>query len=515
MRAEQATLPELPPREEGVVPEGRPQAGRAARLKKPNRQQMILRTIDVECLIPDDHPARAIWEFVGRLDLSRFRARVRSVEGGAGRPAFDPHLLVSLWVYSYIRQVASARAIERLCSHDPAYQWLTGMEVISGHTLSDFRVDHGEALADLFKQVLGVLSGEGLITLDRVMVDGTRIRARAASSEFRTRERIEHLQAAAKLVDTVNGSTEEELSLKAQRARERARREKEERLEAALAQFEALRLSNSSITRASTTDPEARIMKLADGGTAPAYNVQISTDATNSLIVGIDVTQAGSDYQQLVPAVERLEEQAGTSPEQLVVDGGYISNDNIIAMSERGIELIGPEPKRNRSRGNPQASYSSRGVSPDYETPQFQFDEALNVYVCPQGKQLSHNAKFVRAGSVHIRYKARPQDCHGCPAKRLCCPSNRWGRSIEKIEPLQELVTYRERMGTSAARAIYRTRSQIAEFPNLWLKAKYGLRQFSVRGRLKGQLEATWAAITYDIQHWIRLTWLPSLATSA
>ena len=82
-------------------------------------------------LIPEDHPARAIWEFVGRLDLSGYTDQVRSVAGGAGRPAFDPQLLVSLWVYSYSQSVSSARAIERLCEHHPAYQWLTGMQSIS------------------------------------------------------------------------------------------------------------------------------------------------------------------------------------------------------------------------------------------------------------------------------------------------------------------------------------------------------------------------------------------------
>ena len=152
-----------------------------ARLKVVDRAQLLLRTVDVERLIPEDHPARAIWEFVGRLDLSGYTDQVRSVAGGAGRPAFDPQLLVSLWVYSYSQAVSSARAIERLCEYHPAYQWLTGMQSIGAHTLSDFRVTHEEILNELFVQALGVLTADGLITLERVMLVGTKVRANALS----------------------------------------------------------------------------------------------------------------------------------------------------------------------------------------------------------------------------------------------------------------------------------------------------------------------------------------------
>ncbi len=165
--------------------------GGGPRLAPIDRQQLVLRPVVVEALIPADHPARAIWAFVGQLDLSRYHAHVRALEGGAGRSATDPRLLVSLWVYSYSRGVSSARAIARLCEDDPAYQWLTGLGELSGHTLSDFRVAHGEALRDLFAQVLAVLTAEGFITLARVMQDGTKVRANAASTGFRRRPRIE------------------------------------------------------------------------------------------------------------------------------------------------------------------------------------------------------------------------------------------------------------------------------------------------------------------------------------
>ena len=482
------------------------------RLKLVDRQQLLLRTVDVEKLIPEDHPARAIWEFIGRLDLTRYTEPVRAVEGSAGRPALDPRLLVSLWIYSYSRGVSSARAIERLLEHDPAYQWLAGMESVSAHTLSDFRVDHGDALKELFVQTLGLLGAEGLITLERVMQDGTRVRAAASSSQFRSKARIqEYLAEARALVESFESQDEQEATDPSGAARRRGAREREERLASALKQFEELEAARSRVDRVSTTDPEARIMKQADGGSAPSYNVQITTDAAQALIVGVDVTQAGSDYRQLAPAMDRFEQQVGRVPSQVVVDGGYISSENITRMADRGIDLIGPEPREATRHLNAQKAYKYRGIHPDYEATRFRYDEATDTYVCPQGKRLRYDARDDRDGTARYRYKARADDCASCPAKSLCCPRNRRGRSIARITPLPAIAAFRARMQSDEARAIYRTRSQIAEFPNLWIKAKFGLRQFRVRGIAKVGLEAMWAVLTYNIQQWIRIVWRRSL----
>lgn len=482
---------------------------RVLRLKTVDRSQNQLRPVVVEKLIGEDHPARAIWEFVGRLDLARFTEEVGSVEGEAGRPALDPQLLISLWVYSYSRGVSSARAIERLCEHDPAFQWLTGMEVVGAHTLSDFRVKHGKALEDLFIQVLGLLSAEGLISLERVMHDGTRIRASASSNRFHRRTWVEEsLEQARKTVETLDALPEEVLTRRKERARERATREKQERLSSALKQFEELKAAKSGVERVSVTDPECRLMKQAEGGTAPSYNVQVSTDAANALIVGIEATQAGSDYRQLTPAMDRLEQTLQQKPEQVVVDGGYISSENIVAMADRGIELVGPEPKEKPDK-NRQKSYRHRGVTPDYEGSRFRYEATTDTYQCPMGKTLTYDAKYPTAGAMHYRYRAAVEDCQACPAKRYCCPRTRYGRSVERIESLPAISEFNQRVRTEEAKAIYKTRSQVAEFPNLWIKEKLGLRKFSVRGLAKVRLECLWAALTYDIQNAIRLLWRP------
>ena len=186
---------------------------------------------------------RAIWEFTGHLDLTVYYQTIHAVEGRAGCTAFDPRLLVSIWIYAYSKGIGSAREISRLCDYDPAYQWLTGMEPINYHTLADFRSSHKDSLDQLFVQVLGIMSAEGLITLERVMHDGTKVKALAGSNSFRREERIrEHLKAAE---EQVQQSPDEEVSLRAKRARERAAKEKKERMEHALLELEKIRKTKS------------------------------------------------------------------------------------------------------------------------------------------------------------------------------------------------------------------------------------------------------------------------------
>lgn len=478
------------------------------RFQQIDREQLSWRMVDVERLISDDHPARAIWEFVGKLDLSSYTVQIRAVEGMAGRPSLNPQLLISLWIYAYSQGVGSARAIERLCEFDPAYQWLTGTAVVNAHSLSDFRVENEEALKGLFVQILALLSADGLITLERVMQDGTKIKASAASNSFRGKERIEQaMKAALEQVEAVNQMPEEESSLRTVKARERAQRERADRLGSALNEFEKLQAEGSvkdkKKTRVSMTDPEARVMKQPDGGFAPSYNVQLNTDAAHGAIVAVDVTQAGNDYEQLTPGIDRVEQNLGKTPDQAVTDGGYVSRDNIVEMKLRGVEFIGPQCDE---EGKGKSSYEGRGVSPEYHSSLFVYDAATNSFRCPQGKTLHYEGKDESNSQVSHRYRAEMADCQACPAKGQCCPGNQvTGRSVHRREELPEVAEFRQKMQTEEARKIYRQRSQVAETPNLWIKAKFGLRQFSVRRLKKVGMEALWACLTYNICLWIRL----------
>jgi transposase len=473
-----------------------------------DREQLCWRRVDVERLIGAEHPARAVWEFIGQLDLSAYQEEVRAVEGKAGRPGWEPRLLISLWVYGYSKGVGSARAIEELCEWEPAYQWLTGSRVVNAHTLSDFRVKHDKALQGLFVEVLGLLSADGLITLERVMQDGTKIRAKAAADSFRRQERVEQaLKEAKEQVAALQAQSEEETSRRMAKARQRAARERQERLERVLKEFEQLEKEgkDKEQRRVSTSDPEARVMKQPDGGFAPSYNVQIDTDAKNCVVVAVGVIQAGNDFEQLEPGIDRVQDNLKETPKEVVTDGGYVSKDTIVAMKGRAIEYIAPCVDE---AGKGQSSYDNRGVSAEYQSSRFIYDAQTNSYLCPQGKILSYEGKEQRHLQLSYRYRAQRSDCEGCPMKSQCCPGNTVrGRSVHRSEELAEVAEFRHKMQSERAREIYKTRAQVAETPNLWIKAKFGLRQFSVRGLVKVGMETLWACLTYNIRVWIRLCW--------
>lgn len=481
------------------------------RLKRIDRSQSFWGAIDVEKLIEQDHPARGIWAMVMQLDLSGLEEKIQAVEGRAGQNTFDPRLLMALWLYGYSEGISSARELSRMCEYEPGCQWLAGMQSVNYHALSDFRANHREELKQIFIRVLGLLSAEGLIEMKRITQDGTKVRAHAAAKSFRRKERIrEHLQFARKHVEAMSRPESEQLSQRVIQARQRAAQEKMQRLEEALKELEQLEQDRDDEIRVSETDPEARIMKQADGGFAASYNVQITTDAGHGIIVGVDVTQAGNDCDQLVEAIERVEANTGQTPEQVLVDGGYtMKNANIEAMAERQIELIGPVPKINS-----EASLKKRGIQPEFYPDKFQYESVLDVFICPAGKQLHATQARSRDGGVEYSYRASLTDCQVCPFRDQCCPKNS-PRMVVRKEDSPAMHAFRNKMETDQAKQLYRTRAQIAEFPHAWIKEKLGFRRFRLRGSEKVCAEAIWACLTYNIQQWLRLVWAPSLQAAA
>lgn len=483
------------------------------RFRAINRRQLMMRSVDVEKLVEEDHPVRAIWAMVCQLDWSQFEEDVKVVEGGKGRSSHDPRLLAALWIYAYSEGVNAARELSRMCSYEPGCQWLTGMEEVNHHTLSDFRGKDKEAQDDLFKQVLGVLSAEGLTDLKRVMQDGTKIRAQASGNSFRREDTLrEHLKLAQEQIEAMGSPDSEELSQRVMKAKQRAVREKKQRLGHALEELKKLeqdRPDSEKVPRVSETDPEARVMKQPDGGFAPSYNVQICTDASKKIIVAVDTTQAGTDYDELVEGIDAVEANTGHIPEQLVVDGGYIKNANIEEAAERGIDLIGPV-----AESNPEASLKKRGVGPDFYPDKFRYDERTDTFTCPAEKSLTFQRRSQREGRIDHQYRAKAVDCNNCPFRDQCWPKGS-PRMIIRKEDSEAVQAFRAKMQTEEAKQIYRCRAAVAETPNAWIKAAFGLRQFRLRGLHKTGMEAGWACLTYNILQWARLIWKPELVSSA
>src|ERR1017187_4288949 len=482
---------------------------RAPRFKPIDRQLNVLRAFALDTLIDEDHPARAIWEFLEQLDLLPCETNIKAVEGHCGQATIQPRMLIAVWLYACSQGSGAAREVSRLCESEPGLRWLCGDQPINYHTLSDFRVEHQDALRDLFIDALGVLSQQGLISLKQVAHDGTRIRAVAGGSSFHREETLEkHRAAAAAQVAALEAEEATGDSARRIAARRRAAVERQERLQQALQQMEQHRQSKDTAqekaqARVSQSEPESRKMKLAEGGFAPAYNAQVTSDGgEGGLIINLQMTQSGSDFQQLQPALEEVRENFGKMPSQTLVDGGYPSRHDIEALEGR-TDLIGPYDED----GACAAAFRRRqGIAEAYAPKFFVYDQKADQLQCPAGCFLKHHKSNKSKDKIEHVYMAQPSDCEGCSRKPQCCPQSP-SRSVTRIEEAAAVQRFRRKMMQPEVQALYKRRSQIAEFPFCWIKEKFGLRRFHVRGLAKAFLEMLWHALAYNIRQWMRLRW--------
>jgi transposase len=336
------------------LPQPRPLAAGVARVLLPNRMQLELRASDLDSLLPEGHRARLVWAWVERADLRGMYAGIRAVEGGSGRTAIAPEILFALWLYATLEGVGSARALARLSEEHDAYRWICGGVSVNYHTLADFRRAYGEALDALLSDSVAALLSVGAVTLKRVAQDGTRVRASAGAASFRRGETLERcLQEARTQVERLKGEIEADpgaLTRRQRTAQERAARERQERVERALARLpemaaiKAKQGKKRTEARVSTTDAEATVMKMGDGGFRPAYNAQFATDTETQVIVGVEVATVGTDMAQLSPMVEQVGERYGKHPEEWLVDGGYPAHEQIEQAAEH-TNVYAPVPK--------------------------------------------------------------------------------------------------------------------------------------------------------------------------
>jgi transposase len=329
------------------------------RLLEPVRNQLELRSMDIDSLIGEDHAARLIWAYVEQLDLRELEDAIKAREGRPGHPAITPRLLLALWLYATSDGVGSARALARLCESHDAYRWLVGGVSVNHHTLADFRVDHGELLDRLLTENVATLAACGLIDLNKLTQDGVRVRASAGAASYRRRERLEeHLARAHEVVEQLKREVHDDPAASSQRiraARERAARERKERVAAAIktlgeveAQRERRKKTNRKQTekqkepRASTTDPGVRVMKMADGGFRPAYNVQVVSIAGQQIVVGVKPSTVGSDRGLMRSMLEKIRECFERLPECHFADGGYAAAADIEWAHSEGVAVYSP-----------------------------------------------------------------------------------------------------------------------------------------------------------------------------
>jgi len=335
--------------------------GGAPRMREPKRDQIELRATDLDSLIGQDDPVRMIWAYVEPLDLSELEGRVKAREHTPGHPPISPRLMLALWLYATSQGVGSARALARLCESHDAYRWLCGGVSVNYHTLADFRVGCADLLDRLLAEHLAALAKAKLIDFDTLAQDGVRIRASAGASSFRREATLDrHLAAAQAVVDELKrevdaGSDASNQRIKA--AKERAVRERGERVKAAQKALDEIKQQRKEREqkrsngkppkepRASTTDPQARVMKMADGGFRPGYNVQVASVAGEQIVVAVEVCNTGSDRGLMRPMLDRLGQRIGHFPARHLADGGFCSAEDIEWAHDNGIEVYCPPTK--------------------------------------------------------------------------------------------------------------------------------------------------------------------------
>jgi transposase len=327
------------------------------RLRHAVRNQVEFQECSLDELLPEEHEARVVWDYVCGLDLSELQARIQAVEHGPGQAPADPRILVALWLYATLRGVGSARELNRLCQHHAVYRWICGGVSMNYHTLSDFRTQHVELLDRLLTESVASLMAEGLVTLDRVAQDGMKVRASAGAASFRRQPTLEEaLAEAEKQVTQLRQELEANPATnktRQQAARKRAAEERTKRIRAALEQLpkiaESKKAKDREKARASTTDADARVMKMGDGGFRPAFNVQLATATDSQVITGVDITNSGGDQGQMAPMVEQHQQRYEEKPQEILVDGGFVKKADIDQVSppQGGTTVYAPvrEPK--------------------------------------------------------------------------------------------------------------------------------------------------------------------------
>jgi transposase len=409
----------------------------APRLREPNRSQVELRASDLESLLPQDHRARLVWGYVVRQDLSALYDAIKARGSNAGRAPIDPRILFALWLYAVLDGVGSGREVARLCTQHDAYRWICGGVSVNYHAINDFRSDSVALTDELLTDNVAALAATGAINLERVAQDGMRVRANAGAASFRREASLqEHLSQARELVQTLKTQAETDPALASRReqaAKLRAARELEDRISQALAQLPEVAAAKrrngarGEDARSSTTDAQARVMKMGDGGFRPAYNVQFATTCHSQVIVGMAVVNAGSDMAQLAPMVEQIEQRLGQAPEQWLVDGGFPAHEQIDAVCDK-TELYAPVPKSKPPKAKPEG-------------------------------EVGHDAQDPHVATDVSEFDPKPGDS-------------------------QAVALWRKRMNTDHAREIYKDRAATAECVNA-LARNRGLLRMPVRGLAK------------------------------
>jgi transposase len=383
------------------------------RLNSPARNQVEFINSAIDDLVAEDHQVRNIWNYVSQIDLTPILQKIKSTDNNPGRPAIDPKILLSLWIYAISEGIGSARVIDRYVTEHLAFRWLCGGVSVNYHSISDFRRLNAEEFDELISMTIARLLAKDLITLQQVSQDGMRVRASAGSSSFRRKPSLKkHYEDAKKQVEILRKEIDDDPSIslnRSQAAKKRAAEERKIRLEQAISEHKKLMIEKGKAKkkqrkpftqdekdeiRSSTSDPEARKMKMGNGGFCPAYNFQIAIDTESRFIVSSYVINKNNDYGQLPIMNEQIVNRFKKIPERHLVDQGYLEKTDIIKVQKSGSKVyVNPKEKRKHEKQDAYEIHKNEHEELGEWRVRMGTEEAKEIY-----KDRASNSEWANAG---------------------------------------------------------------------------------------------------------------------
>ena len=469
-------------------------------LRDMDREQAWLLPPSLDDLLPLDHPARFVAEFVDALDRKGWAELGVEIDGDPmGAPAYHPRALLSVWLYGFMTKVRSCRKLEAACRDQIPFLWLTGWQHPDHNTLWRFYQRHRQNMRELFKRTVRTAVSLELVDLAVQAVDGTKVAGNASVRRTYTGEQLSQLlDRVERVIEELEAQNEagddgdpahlpEKLSDR-KTLRQRVRQAMEELPEPGrYSQYNHPR-------RINLTDRDARPMKTAQG-VVPGYNAQamvspLSTDegGTGMLITAVDVVDEVNDLARLTPMVEQVEEVTGVRVPTTLADAGYFGGRHLEECARRGQQVVMPDPKQRSIKQDP------------YHKDRFTYDEDNDCYYCPRGQTLPFLRLSRKRGQMIRIYRASRLVCKECPALGVCTKDRRKGRALE-LGPY-DAVSRRHRawMETEEAKRVYKLRKHLVEPVFGIIKEQLGARRFLLRGLANVSAEWTVLATAFNLR---------------
>jgi transposase len=502
------------------------------------REQQVLFSPTLDAMIDEGHPVRLLEEILATCDFSSWE---QAYDGSRGQPPIHPRILAGILLYGLTRSIRSSRHLEYLAENNLDFMWLSQGHRPDHSTLCGFRRRFHDELKGLFKQIGRIAMTMGLVRLGEITLDGTRVKANNSRFATATGEKlkkrlaaldaqIEQLLSEAEAADKAdeleffaNESTRE---LPAELAElEQRKAQLEAAIEKVAAADEQRRKEGvnpkKNPAQLPLTDQDSKVLPNKEGGYAPNYTPLAAADTHRGYLVEADVLAQANEQSATVATVDRVEETFETRPKRLLADKPHGTGKNLSELEKRGVELLSPIESKQPQEGNPafredpsqpvpEAEWEKlprNKISKKLDKSAFVYDEANDVYYCPQGKVLEYaqTCSEYRGGVKTRRRIYRCKECEGCPLRGECQkPNATSNRSVQRDEHEKQRERLAAKMQTDEAQTAYRRRLHAGETPFAVIKRIMGLRQFLMRGLERVKTEWLWACTAFNLAKLIR-----------